>query len=377
VRALGLTALLATATEASALQAQQAPNAPPGPTNAQAKAPPTSGRWQDVYTAAVRSIQQGNWQAAVTGMRAALNLRAQQGRRVVFQGSLVDAYIPDYYLGVAYYNLRDYAQADQYFDRARQANLVIAADAQYREFQSQSSSAKFEATLARAQEAVKTGDSAAAAGLADAAAGLGGDATRVAAVRVQIDQLAKANTPAQGPVNPAPPTQTATNTPAPGPAPGAPLNPTQTPAQTAANPNLSRPTAATPAPATAATKAPGPAPRQTPYVPPRAAAAATRAIGPAAERLAFEAFYAGRYADALASLTAITAPTAGDNVLYSRRAVFYLACSRAALVITGDLPRTDLDAAKRDLAAAGGPIGLSADLKYVSPRVLAALGVRP
>jgi hypothetical protein len=85
------------------------------------------------------------------------------------------------------------------------------------------------------------------------------------------------------------------------------------------------------------------------------------------------AFLAGRYGDAV-TLLGTTATTDPQG---SARARFYLACSLAALVLSGEREDSELVNAKATLQAAGRLDQFAADRRIVSPRVLAALGVQP
>ena len=66
----------------------------------------------------------------------------------------------------------------------------------------------------------------------------------------------------------------------------------------------------------------------------------------------------------------LTALVAGQP---SPRAYFYLACSRAALVVTQQVDSSALAAARDALKRAGGKEKFPTDLPYISPRVLDAL----
>jgi hypothetical protein len=61
----------------------------------------------------------------------------------------------------------------------------------------------------------------------------------------------------------------------------------------------------------------------------------------------------------------------------SARAYFYLACSLAALVLTGDRDESELVNAQAALRSAGRLDQFAADQRFVSPRVLLALSVQP
>jgi hypothetical protein len=92
----------------------------------------------------------------------------------------------------------------------------------------------------------------------------------------------------------------------------------------------------------------------------------------ATERNGIAAFLAGRYEEAAATLTLVVASPAR-----SARAHFYLACSLAALVLTGDRDQSEIVNAQALLRAAGRLDQFAADQRFVSPRVLLALSVQP
>jgi len=81
----------------------------------------------------------------------------------------------------------------------------------------------------------------------------------------------------------------------------------------------------------------------------------------------------GRYGDA----AAILAVTATTNSPDAARARFYVACSLAALFLSGDGDEDGLMNAKAALQTVGRIDQFAADRRIISPRVLAALGVQP
>ena len=60
----------------------------------------------------------------------------------------------------------------------------------------------------------------------------------------------------------------------------------------------------------------------------------------------------------------------------SERARFYLACSQAALVLTGGADRSALADAREQLALAGDTGRFANDKALISPRVRQALGIQ-
>jgi hypothetical protein len=85
------------------------------------------------------------------------------------------------------------------------------------------------------------------------------------------------------------------------------------------------------------------------------------------ERIAIETFLSGDYEAASRLLTAIAQRTP------SPRTHFYLACSDAALVLTGKANPALLKDARAELAQAGPLTQFTADERFVSPRILQTL----
>lgn len=147
---------------------------------AHAQAQRKTQRWYQAYEAGVRDAGRGAWDSAVQNLLAAKQTGPQPARRVAFYGDLVDVFNPDYYLGVAYLNLRRFGDADASFERVRQANLIPASDKLYAAFQTQASTARGEVALAQAEDYLTKGNGTLAAEAASRAATLG-----IARARVQ------------------------------------------------------------------------------------------------------------------------------------------------------------------------------------------------
>ncbi len=94
--------------------------------------------WYQAYADGKRAFDQKNWQAAIDSLEAAKRARAPKpGRKIPFYGDVYDDYLPDYYLGIAYLNLRQFTQADQAFAAVRASGLIGPKDREYAEFQRQ------------------------------------------------------------------------------------------------------------------------------------------------------------------------------------------------------------------------------------------------
>lgn len=311
--------------------------------------------WYQAYQDGRRQVQRGEWQAAIASLQQAKRTGPRPGRRIPFYGDVFDDFLPDYYLGLTYMNTQQYKDASAAFEAVRQAGLITAKDREYGDFTKQSARATSE---------------------------------------VDKQPLAQVSPPTSAPTQT--PAQTASQTAArtiepaqasnqPGielPRPSSPFNPTQSPIQGPA-PQTSNTSSIGGAP-NAPTGTSGVEPPPT-KAPPRARSQVTVDKGiirnvrdttpPAVIRAlrlesALRAFFVGDYRQAF---TELSAPGAGDS---DPRASFYLACSSAALVLTGGVSG---DEAQRTLDSARGRFAqlnaaeFAADERYVSPRVLQTL----
>ena len=306
--------------------------------------------WYQAYADAQRNIQQRNWEAAIADIEAASRLGAPKpGRNILFYGDVYRDFNPDYYLGVAYLNLSRYDDANRAFDRVAQAQLIVARDTLYAEFTRQ-------ATTVR-----------------------GALEKQAASQRAVADPTQSGAPPAATlPPAPPPPVEVAANSSVtqtsvvpPGtsqPEPYAPSaqTPTQTPIQQppVAQAPPRNPVQPAPANRAAPSAAAGVIPRATPSALP---------IPQVEERSALVDFFSGRYEIAANKLGALTTkPNA------SPRAYFYLACSRAALALTGKADATSTIAnARAQLALAGDMGQFAADKSLISPRIQQTLGMQP
>ena len=353
--------------------------------------------WYEAYDEGLRNIQQQRWQQAIDSLLAAMAARKQQGRRVAFYGDRVDAYVPDYYLGVAYTELGRFTEAEAAFQRVTDQRLVVQGDRTFQNFQATATRARTGA-LARGSGAQGPQQT---AGITTTPppAGRGADTTPT-------------QSPVQSPVPPPaqnPETQVATG---PGPATTNPTTPG--PANPAANqaantttpspilPRVTVPdvrglleaearrrlaasglsTSLGPRRITAAV-APGTVTAQVPQpgalVTPRTRVSLSLTTPPAAARAsetdAIAAFFTGDYATAGQILETIITVNGKDAPASSRRAWLFLASSITAQVLTGDRDRAELEAARGLLAKAGPLEQFASDRRLISPRIWAALGV--
>jgi hypothetical protein len=103
--------------------------------SAPAQQPRDTRTWYQAYADAQRHVKEQRWTAAVFDIETALRQGAPKpGRRVRFYGNLYEDFNPDYYLGVAYLNLRRYNEAHRAFQRVTQAQLITPRDPLYAEF---------------------------------------------------------------------------------------------------------------------------------------------------------------------------------------------------------------------------------------------------
>ena len=317
--------------------------------------------WYQAYDAGVRDVRNSAWDSAVQNLLAAKQTGPSPSRRVIFYGDRVDAFNPDYFLGVAYLNLRRFADADAAFERVRQANLIAANDSQFRVFQMQATTAKFELALLQGADFLARGDLAQAKQANDRALALGIDPSRA---RDQERRLAEAVRIAATPQ----PSPQASPVPSPQPPPVIAELPSPQPAPV---PQPAPPIAQAPLPPVNQAPLPVTVP---PVNPPAQSTASNVPVPPRVVdlRTGIAAYLQGRYGDAATLL----APTASDPQ-GSVRGRFYLACSLAALVLSGERDEVELARAKAVLQLAGRLDQFVADRRVISPRVLVALGMQP
>src|SRR5215475_3153709 len=103
-----------------------------------------SRTWYQAYADGRRAFQQGNWQGAIDSLEASKRAGGapRPGRRIPFYGDVYDDYIPDYYLGLAYFNLKQYAAADRALDAVRASGVIGPRDREYAQLDQQSKAAK-------------------------------------------------------------------------------------------------------------------------------------------------------------------------------------------------------------------------------------------
>lgn len=289
--------------------------------------------WYQAYQDGVRQVQQRNWQAAITSLLAAKRSGPAPGRRIPFYGDVFNDYLPDYYLGLAYTNTLQYKEAAAAFDAVQKTGLITAKDREYAELTRQS--AAVTSALAKQDVAPSSPANAGPAAQTGPAQTPTGPST---AGNQPSTQVASVDT---NPIGNSP-TKIDTSGPA-----ASPIQTTQPTNQTAAT--VAQTQKLTPT---------------RPPIPQNTKAAAASPL--ASESTGMAAFFAGDYQRASNILAALT--VSGSTP----RAEFYLACSRAALVLTGGADASTLSDARARFAAVNVS-QFTQDQRFISPRILQTL----
>ena len=288
--------------------------------------------WYQAYQDGLRQVQQRNWQAAIASLLVAKRSGPAAGRRVAFYGDVFNDYLPDYYLGLAYMNTLQYKEAAAAFDAVQKAGLITAKDREYPELTRQTAavaSALSKQVNASAPLPTVNVPPSGPAQTPNAPPQAGNPpSTQVASADVNsnVNIPNTADTPTASPVQSSPP-----------------IGQTTAAAGTTRKPIPTRP-----------------APAQNT----RTASASTLA----SESTGMAAFFAGDYQRASNILSALTVNGG------TPRAEFYLACSRAALVLTGGADAATLSDARTRFSAVNAT-QFAADQRYISPRILQTLRV--
>jgi tetratricopeptide (TPR) repeat protein len=351
--------------------------------------------WYQAYDDGVRAVRQKDWPTAIASLEAARRSGPAPGRRVLFQGDRVDRFNPDYFLGLAYLASGRFADAEAAFRRVQGTGILQSGDAEFETLGAQLVSASYERLLADGERAIASRRYADAEKSAREAEGLtpssDGRATRVAALarfegvmaraenattRGQLFEarealseaeklgisaarvaelrrtLAESERRAETAVEPEEEkVSTQPEVPDVGaPSPVVPENAVRAPEGTG-NAEGTRPEIAGEKGSAANTRRPVPAPGQPP------------------EYTAMVAFFGGDYAGAVAVLTPLV-----QSGRATPRALLYLACSNAALVITGRAGDSVLSEARAQFARVGSLDQFSEDRRYISPKLVRMLG---
>jgi hypothetical protein len=89
--------------------------------------------WIGDYDDALTAIKRQDWNKAEQLLKAAIQRNPRQGRRVFFRGTRFDVYIPEYYLAVVYANQQRASEALDLFQKVERDGLVTAATPEYSE----------------------------------------------------------------------------------------------------------------------------------------------------------------------------------------------------------------------------------------------------
>src|SRR4029078_7724691 len=113
---------------------------------AQTQAPgrrPDTRTWYQAYADGKRAVNQNDWQGAVDSLDASKRAGAPKpGGKIPFYGDVYDDFLPDYYLGMAYVNLKQDAQADRAFGAVRASGGDGARDREYAQLEAQATVAR-------------------------------------------------------------------------------------------------------------------------------------------------------------------------------------------------------------------------------------------
>jgi len=89
--------------------------------------------WIGDYDDALTAIKRQDWSKAEQLLKAAIQRNPRQGRRVFFRGTRFDVYIPEYYLAVVYAHQQRASEALDLFQKVERDGLVTASTPEYSE----------------------------------------------------------------------------------------------------------------------------------------------------------------------------------------------------------------------------------------------------
>jgi len=170
-------------------------------------------QWYQAYSDGKQAIDKKDYVSAVQSLLSAKRSGPPPGRRVLFYRDIFDAFNPDYYLGIAYYSLKQYAEADAAFDAVKNAKLLVQGDKDYANLNTLATRTKFERALGDATTYINRKQISEATAALDRAAAMNIDNQRVTQLRAQVTALTTTPTPSPTGTPTPSPSNTATPTP--------------------------------------------------------------------------------------------------------------------------------------------------------------------
>jgi TolA-binding protein len=92
---------------------------------------PAAEPWYDEYQGALKAISNRRWKDAETRLLAALRSGPNPGRRVRTYGVRFIDYLPEYQLGIVYFNEQRYADALEQFAKVQASGVLANGDTEY------------------------------------------------------------------------------------------------------------------------------------------------------------------------------------------------------------------------------------------------------
>ncbi len=316
-------------------------------------------KWYEHYQGALKSISNRKWADAEKKLKAAMAIGPAPGRQVRMYGVRFIDYLPEYHLGLVYFNQQRYADALEQFAKVTAAGLVAKGDPEFATLTDMTELCRIrtagkqpdgqkesEALVRFARELMGRGSLEDARRALDTAAAKNPGGADVAAAREELVRL-----------------ETEKRMRAEQEASAREARQREERQKEAQQKEAQRSEAERREATTASRATPTPSPSAT---------AERSKVDPAAERAAFEAFYSGDYPAAAGRFEAL----AGKNVRPQReRFLAYAACSRAgAALLKGESGRGDIERARKLYADAGAAAArVIAGDGLVSPRIVQAL----
>ena len=88
-------------------------------------------KWYELYQSALKAIAGHKWADAEKKLKGALETGPPSGRQVRMYGVRFIDYLPEYQLGIVYFNQQRYADALEQFAKVQASGLVTKADAEF------------------------------------------------------------------------------------------------------------------------------------------------------------------------------------------------------------------------------------------------------